>query len=850
MKTMPILLTCLLLGLGSQAHATTPSGTGALPLTDVKGGAVLDPVILGDLVHVPSGRIVSTWDYSNPAAPVLLASTGETPAYGVIRGLTHWGDYLYASWQAADDTGGVAVYSLRDPRRPELVNQFSDYASGLKVQWSLAAANGYLYVFDAESGIQFGDLGPDPLHPTLTGLMYTQIPFDRTTVIGDRIYISGSTFDSVPVRVCWVLDVANPSAPELLPESCGNGDSTELFRHRPQLPLMAAFGEKLSLFDLGSTSPGQALVSMDINPATDGFIAGQHVYSLGFSGIDIHDISNPAAPVTVGHATIPTLGADSVTQVPGGALVLTSTDRFTGVDVSDPLQPTVVATATPPGGAVAGDIALVGGKAVILQENYGLGIAEPDTLAPLARFDADLPEMLYNRAFEQFAVDAGRAYLAGWGYGLIVVDLSNPLQPVELGRLPYSTSSAVAASGDFVYIGTVTNGGTLQVVDVSDPANPTLRGQSTLPHAINRLQAHGNFVYVADEFSGIHVFDVSNPDAPVRVALWNTGCSNALGYFARDIELSADGRMAAVACHSGLHLLDLSQPTNPVRIGRHELDYWNNSPTVTMQGNRAWYGDERGVKEYDISTPAMPVLLGETSVSGLSPRRLRALGEGHLFAFFYQAGVHVFGSSPSDAHIFSDGFEGEATQENISHYDDLREGFLGTSHHYRGVTYHSVNGIGGVFPDGDTFTPQDVGDMLVIEDAALLYENFPSFGSAPNALTFGTSYIDGPNLSLGALVRASFDLDEPAREASFEMVYYENGPWGGIVLELQAWRHGALVDSAQLTIASGGDRDNLTTATLSVNAEQIDSLTLRATYDGSPTAPRVMIDNLKLVPAR
>lgn len=852
MKTTPLLLICLLLGAGSQTHATAavPSGTGPLPLTEVLGGSVLDPVILGDLVHVPSGRIVSTWDYSDPAAPVLLGSTSRTPVNGVIRGLTHWGDYLYASWQSPDDSGGVAVYSLRDPRRPELVNQFSDYAPSFKVLWTLAAANGYLYLFDAENGIYYGDLDADPLHPTFTRLQHTPVPYDRSTLIGDQLYISGSTFDSVPVRVCHVLDVTTPSAPVLMPGNCGNGDPIDLFRHRPQLPLMAAFGVKLSLFDLANPNGGQALASIDIEPATDGFIAGQYAYSLGFAGIDIHDISNPQAPVTVAHSTIPTLGADSVTPIPGGALVLTSTDRFTGLDVSNPLQPVAVASVTPPAGAVAGDIALADGKAVILQENYGLGVAERDTLEPLARFDADLPEALNRRAFEQFAVDAGRAYLVSWGYGLIVVDLANPMQPVELGRVPYSFPSAVAASGDFVYMGTSTNGGILQVVDVSDPAQPVLRGTSTVPSVVNRLQVHGNYVYAADELSGIHVFDVSDPDAPVRVALWSNGCTNALGYFARDIELNADGTLAVVACASGLQVLDLSQPASPVHVGGHVIDYWNNLPTVALRGNRAWYGDERGVKEYDISTPATPVLLGETPVAGFSPRRLRALEDGHLFAFTYQAGVHVFGSAPAGPQIFSDGFEGDAPVGNVSHYDDLAEGFLGTSHYYNGVTYHEVNGIGGVFPDGDTFTPQDVGDLLVIEDASLLYESFPDFGSAPNVLTFGTSYIDGPNLSLGPLVRVRLDLDEPAKEASVELAYYEKGPWGGIVLTLEAWRDGQLVGTDQLVIASGDERDNLATAMLSVDAAEIDALTLRATYNGSPTAPRVMIDNLRLVPAR
>ena len=345
MKRVLSLLICLMLGAMSEASAApAPTGTGMLPLTQVAGGTVLDPVIAGDIVYVPSGRIISAWDYANPAAPVLLASTGTTPTNGVIRGLTRWGNYLYASWQAGDDSGGVAVYSLGDPRHPALVNQFSDYAPEYKSLWTLAAANGYLYLFDSENGIFYGDLGPDPLHPTFTRLLRTPVPYDRSAVAGNRIFVSGTTYSSTPTHICGALDVSMPAAPAFLSNGCGSGDSLELFRSRIQSPLAAAYGLKLSLFDIGDPNNTQVLGALDTEPATDGFLAGNHAYSLGFAGIDIHDITNRSAPVTVGHSPIPTLGANSVTALNNGALMLTSTDRFTRLDVSNPLAPIVVST--------------------------------------------------------------------------------------------------------------------------------------------------------------------------------------------------------------------------------------------------------------------------------------------------------------------------------------------------------------------------------------------------------------------------------------------------------------------------------------------------------------------------
>lgn len=196
--------------------------------------------------------------------------------------------------------------------------------------------------------------------------------------------------------------------------------------------------------------------------------------------------------------------------------------------------------------------------------------------------------------------------------------------------------------------------------------------------------------------------------------------------------------------------------------------------------------------------------------------------------------------------VFADGFD--PAGPSISNYDDLVEGSLATSYVYNGVSYHDVNGIGGVFPDGSTFTPDDVGDQLIIEDATDFYDVHADYGSAPNSLTFGSAYIPGPNLTIGALVRVTMDLDQPASAASVDIGYYENGPWGGIVIHLDALDAGTVVASDTITIADGGGRDNDTIATLSVGGATFDSLKLYATYGDQPSAPRVMMDDLTLTP--
>lgn len=189
-------------------------------------------------------------------------------------------------------------------------------------------------------------------------------------------------------------------------------------------------------------------------------------------------------------------------------------------------------------------------------------------------------------------------------------------------------------------------------------------------------------------------------------------------------------------------------------------------------------------------------------------------------------------------------------QTTVSTYDDLSEGFKGDTFYYNGVTYSDVNSQPGFFPDGNEIIPGDpifgLGDQVIVENAALLYNDFPDFGSASNGLTFGTSFIPGDNLSIGALSTVTMTLDAEADSASLEMTYYENGPWGGIVYHLDAFSGGSLVASDSFTISDLGGRDNIAFATLSVDGATFDSLELYATFNGQYTGPRGMIDNLTI----
>src|SRR5688572_18702304 len=117
-----------------------------------------------------------------------------------------------------------------------------------------------------------------------------------------------------------------------------------------------------------------------------------------------------------------------------------------------------------------------------------------------------------------------------------------------------------------------------------------------------------------------------------------------------------------------------------------------------------------------------------------------------------------------------------AMADVFSNYEDLSEGFK-----------------------GEPFGPNDNGRENIIERAVPFYNDFPDYGSPVNTMTFGSSFVVGDNLSIGALASVWMDMPSLSNAASFDIGFYENGPWGGVQWRLEALRNGAVVGSDTIT---------------------------------------------------
>jgi len=110
------------------------------------------------------------------------------------------------------------------------------------------------------------------------------------------------------------------------------------------------------------------------------------------------------------------------------------------------------------------------------------------------------------------------AYVCNGLDGLVVLDVTDPLNPVELGRVATGGNIRdidLNDPGTIAYLATETNG--MVTVDVTDPSNPTVLGTVKAPSAIEAVAESNGYVAVA-AWDDTRVYDVADASNPTIVA--------------------------------------------------------------------------------------------------------------------------------------------------------------------------------------------------------------------------------------------------------------------------------------------------------------------------------------------
>ena len=108
------------------------------------------------------------------------------------------------------------------------------------------------------------------------------------------------------------------------------------------------------------------------------------------------------------------------------------------------------------------------------------------------------------------AIRDNLAYLANGSLGLVILDISNPVAPIQVGALDTADiPQDVQLVGRYAYIADRLGG--LVIADISDPTRPALIGRHDTFFAAQRVSVSGSYVFVADTWGGLVILRTTVP---------------------------------------------------------------------------------------------------------------------------------------------------------------------------------------------------------------------------------------------------------------------------------------------------------------------------------------------------
>ncbi len=580
-----------------------------LELAGSWGGTISSYAVSGDRALLGIGRRLMVLDVADIASPALVATTAEFS--GWIDSIAISGNHAYVGKRSSgleivdvtDPASPVSVgtvyfegYGLRvvvsgsfayitsfgryalvivdvhDPRSPYIVGRYEIDAFDSAVS-GVAIAGRYAYIAGLRNGFLIVDIS-DPARPTLVGSCSTGGSTAMVVAAGNYAYVV-DYFSGFRV-----IDISEPTRPVAVSGLSGIHGWVELLDERT----LVVLDDDVQLIDV-SVPTAPVLTSPDQTSSSGGSSSVQRVLAtVRDDSLVFLDLSNPAQPREVGSYLLPP--APYTAAFSGGyAFVASPLSGVLGVvDISDPKAMSLVATVQ---GAGGGKTLVRSGDYLYMTTFHALKVIDistptsPTEVAQYADLEAQIGSLavdgqyVYLTTLEPFYSDESLSTL-------VIIDVSNPTQPVVAGRYEleehwdFWQDSCLAVADGFAYVAGYSTG--LDILDVSDPHEIRKVASYATNDVISDVEIVGNYAYLVRENAGLAILDISDPVAPLVVGHYSSSygahgsvaVSGSLAYVCSD---------ASSWDHWG-NILDVSNPVAPLLVGRS----WSSAPLVSANG--------------------------------------------------------------------------------------------------------------------------------------------------------------------------------------------------------------------------------------------------------------------------
>ncbi|MFC2084685.1 T9SS type A sorting domain-containing protein [Bacteroidota bacterium] len=490
----------------------------------------------------------------------------------------------------------LRVTKAQDSLNVRLLGEIHDF---VEQAYDVAILGTYAYISSGlNSGLRVLDLS-DPVTPVEVGYAINCDPCpgvqswmsDRIKVSGNRAYVLyfDGTWAFSHYRL-YVYDVSNPCRPRQM-----------------------------------------GYVSLPDN-CTSLFVEGDYVYitsfeDMGISEVKIIDVSDPTQPVEVGSFNTPGMSHDIF--VTDNTAYIADNSALVIFDVTNPNSLVKLGSYAPEGEMVLIHyVAVQGDYVYVIDSAFGVRILDASNASQIV----EVSSVSHNQTdvlFSSIKISGDQIYYVQdgdiSGKKLVILDVSNPEAPVEIGSHimqgfwwvygfdyydgyaciaggkeglrvveisaqdsitdvsiydPYDLTSGLAVSGNHAFIGTYMKD--LVVYDVSNPSSPMEATALEFPNSpIKYISVWGDHLYVPGVIidnpnAGVIVLDISDPANPQEIAYWQA----PPGYSGAPFNVERYGNYAFIACaFGGIEIFDVTQIDQPIA-----LDNWTLWNAMTNQG--------------------------------------------------------------------------------------------------------------------------------------------------------------------------------------------------------------------------------------------------------------------------
>lgn len=220
----------------------------------------------------------------------------------------------------------------------------------------------------------------------------------------------------------------------------------------------------------------------------------------------------------------------------------------------------------------------------------------------------------------------------------LVVDVSNPASPSLAGSLNLTgLPTNIFVLGNYAYVSNSDDSQELQIIDISTPASPSVVGTFDAAGTADGKGVFvvGTTVYLVRDSSSsdeFYVINAATPASPTSVGSLNLG---AVGY-----EVWVSGTKAYVASGANaqeLQVVDITTPASPSIVGSYNVSGNTDAITISGLGSTVFLGHGSDIYLLDVSTPTSPTLISTFAGAGTVNDIALNFGSANTYVFFVTA---------------------------------------------------------------------------------------------------------------------------------------------------------------------------------------------------------------------